>query len=149
MSSEKEKAVSIILVAITILALLGITLHLRRAGPGRPLTYDVELEDQKLLMARSPTGLEVFVPTGKPRRSNVMIVVDRRFRTQVSNLGPGITQVPRSSFKGEHGEPMPDDYVITNATVSFGENPEYTISFHWRGARKGDCAKQPARGEGE
>lgn len=124
-----------ILVLIALLAVLGIVIHRGAATPLKPPVFRVDSEDQGMscFVARTPEGLEVFVPSGTKIIRDVTVSANESFQTTFNELGPGVLRIPRSSLKDHTGTPMPSDARITNVSISFqraGQND--MLVFSWR-----------------
>lgn len=89
-----------------------------------------DYEEQELHLARTPDGLEAFVPTGRPSRSKAQIVVNQGYAATI-DLPVGVTRIPRSILKNASGQSLPPDERIISVGVSFPDRRYRAIAFAW------------------
>jgi hypothetical protein len=77
-------------------------------------------------LARTPSGVEAFVPTGSPP-CRVLIRVNSLFES-TTDLVAGVTEIRRLSFRDKLGVPIPDNTTFSAATVTYLPNgPTYPV----------------------
>ena len=93
--------------------------------------FELDYESQELHLARTPFGLEAYIPAGRPARKDAEIIANGRFACHI-DLQVGVTQLPRHLFKGSGKTSLPDDEKILFATISFpGDNTSLPFQFTW------------------
>jgi hypothetical protein len=132
MRKKTTDPVTAILIGIVLLAVLAAVFYHRAGEAEGKRTFHADADQQDIVVAPTPDGLEVFVPSGRTVRRDVTVVVNRRYKTTLSELAPGIRSVSWSVLKDEDGTPMPTASVITNAMVSYeSEGVQEVHSFVW------------------